>query len=258
MPRYSLEQQMKMSGKKVPAKPAAPKAEAAPKPAMEPKVKARVEALTKPAKEYKEHHGLISTVHDILQRGVNDFQGDIQPQTNRKGFKSLPESITKLYSMLHNASLHLNAHHSAHIKGHHMDAAAHLEKATDNLTRVANHLSSRGMPSAKDADGSEFPLHFVGQVAREANNHYRTSVANISGSSAVNPNKKYPVADTRELVEHDQSGGSAVKHGTAHIYPSRSMSNPLPSGRTHTLESSRYKGRAPMYPARIEGPERKG
>ena len=255
-----MQQQVAMAGKKAQAKAkvVAPKSEPKPKPAMEPKVKNRIDALTKPAHETKEHHGLLNAVQGILQRGVNDFQGDIQPQTNRKGFKSLPENITKLYSTLHTAQLHLNAHHAAHIKGNHIDAAAHLEKATDNLTRVANHLSSRGMPSVKDADGSEFPLHFVGQVAREANNHYRTNVANISGSSAVNPNKKYPVADTYELVEHDQSGGRAVKHGTANVYPSRSMSNPLPSGRTHTLESSRYKGKAPSYPARIEGPERKG
>ena len=249
---------MKMSGKKVPVKPAAPKAEAAPKPAMESKVKARVEALTKPAKEYKEHHGLLRSISNVLQRGVNDFQGDVGLGANRKGTPSLPSNVTDLYSRLHNASLHLDAHHREHSKGHHMDAAAHLEKATDQLTRVANHLSSKGMSSVKDADGSEFPLHFVGQVAREANNHYRTSVANISNKTAVNPNKKYSVADTHELVDYDQSGGQAIKHGTAHVYPSRSMSNPLPSGRTHTLESSRYKGRAPMYPARIEGPERKG
>lgn len=257
MPRYSMEQQVAMAGKKAQAKAkvVAPKPE--PKPAMEPKVKARVEALTKPAHQTKEHHGLLRAVSNVLQRGVNDLQGsDVQlTRTGKGGSLALPPHLTDMYSRLHNASLHLDAHHRAESKGHHDIAAAHLEKATTQLTRVANHLQKSGMSSIQDADGSEFPLHFVNTIARGANNDYRVNKAGISKPSEL---KNVDVKDTHQLMDIDPSGGRPIPHGTERLPATRYGAGFTSRSMPHTLESSQYKGKAPTYPARIEGPERKG
>lgn len=257
MPRYSIEQQMAMAGKKaqVKAKSVAPKPQ--PKPAMEPKVKNRIDALTKPAHETKEHHGLLRAVSNVLQRGVNDLQGsDVKlTPTGKGGSMALPPHLTDMYSRLHNASLHLDAHHRAESKGHHDIAAAHLEKATTQLTRVANHLQKSGMSSVKDADGSEFPLHFVNTITRGANNAYRTEKAGIASPKEL---KNVDVKDTHQLVDIDPSGGKAIPQGRVALPPTKTSIARKTSGVTHTLESSKYKGKSPSYPARIYGPDRKG
>jgi hypothetical protein len=175
MPRYSIEQRAAMTGKKAQPKvaPAAPKPEA---PRMAPEVKSRVNALTAPAKEYKEHHGLLRAVSNVLQRGVNDAQETGTAASSK---------ISDLHARLHQASLHLDAHHSTHSKGHHDKAAGHLNIAAEELGRVASQLKQHVGSTVRDADGSEFPLSFVSQIARDATQHYTTKVANVSSPKSA-------------------------------------------------------------------------
>ena len=227
-----MEQRVAMAGKKAQAKAkmVAPKPEpkvVQPKPALEPKVKNRIDALTKPAHETKEHHGLLRAVSNVLERGVNDLQGDVKlTPTGKGGSLALPPHLTDMYSRLHNASLHLDAHHRAESKGHHDIAAAHLEKATTQLTRVANHLQKSGMSSIRDADGSEFPLHFVNKIARDVNNDYRTEKAGIQRPTEL---KNVDVKDTHKLINIDPSGGRPIK--SARVVSAPSVYELKPPGR---------------------------
>ena len=254
MPRYSIQQRAAMTGKKaqpVVKKPAlaAPKPEA---PRMAPEAKSRVEALTTPTKDYKEHHGLLRAVSNVLQRGVNDAQEAGMPAS---------KELTGLHARLHQASLHLDAHHNHAAKGNHEQATGHLHIAAEELGRVASALQKHAGPSVKDADGSEFPLSFVSQIARDATKHYTTEVAGIKSPKDAIERSQFKVKDTHKIGDIEKrmgelSGGAPLKHGTERFIPARPEA-PLPS-KTHTLERSKYKSAAPRFPARIYGPDQKG
>lgn len=254
MPRYSIQQRAAMTGKKAqpvvkkPA-PAAPKPEA---PRMAPEVKSRVEALTTPARAYKEHHVLLRTVSDVLSNGVNDAQEAGMPAS---------KELTGLHARLHQASLHLDAHHAAHSAGKHEKAAGHLNIAADELARVASQLQKHTGSTVRHSDGSEFPLSFVSQIARDATKHYTTEVAGIKSPKDAIERSQFKVKDTHKIGDIEKrmgelSGGAPLRHGTERFIPARPEA-PLPS-KTHTLERSKYKSAAPRFPARIYGPDQKG
>jgi len=248
MPRYSIQQRAAMTGKKaqpVVKKPAlaAPKPEA---PRMAPEAKSRVEALTTPTKDYKEHHGLLRAVSNVLQRGVNDAQEAGMPAS---------KELTGLHARLHQASLHLDAHHNHASKGNHEQATGHLHIAAEELGRVASALQKHAGPSVKDADGSDFPLSFVNNLTKDVAKSYSQKVGITSPKSAIQ-RSQFKVKDSYQPMDTDASGGVPVKHGTERFLPARPEA-PLPRD-THTLERSKYKSAAPRFPARIYGPDKKG
>jgi len=244
-----------MTGKKaqpVVKKPAlaAPKPEA---PRMAPEAKSRVEALTTPTKDYKEHHGLLRAVSNVLQRGVNDAQEAGMPAS---------KELTGLHARLHQASLHLDAHHNHAAKGNHEQATGHLHIAAEELGRVASALQKHAGPSVKDADGSDFPLSFVNNLTKDVAKSYSQKAGITSPKSAIE-RSKFKTRDTHtlEALDFDMSGGAEVRQAKVRKSESELASSVLDTnsrGSTHTLERSKYKSAAPRFPARIYGPDKKG
>jgi hypothetical protein len=248
MPRYSIQQRASMAGKKAQAsaKKVPPAAST-----MAPEAKSRINALTTPAKEYTEHHGALRAISNVLQNGLNDVQ---------EMGTTVPNNLRQLHNDLHQASLHLDAHYQHNSKQKHPQAAGHLKIAAENLANVASQLKKHAGPTVRDVDGSEFPLSFVASHAKEVASHYADKVAGVSLKGRVD-RAQFSVKDTHKIgdIENrmgDLSGGAPLKHGTERFIPARP--EPRISGKTHTLQSSRYKNAMPMYPAKIQGPDQKG